>query len=104
MGELAERVRKELGGEVVAVDISPRMVELARARGVDAHLADVQSLPFEDGEFDCVAANWVLYHVPDLDLGGQRAGTRHPSRRAAGGSNDSATPTCRSSGSSSAGR
>jgi SAM-dependent methyltransferase len=69
MGELAERVQKELGAKVVAVDISPRMVELTRARGIDVHLADVQSLPFADGEFDCVAANWVLYHVPDLDLG-----------------------------------
>lgn len=69
MGELAERVQRELGAEVVAVDISPRMVELTRARGVDARLADVQSLPFANGEFDCVAANWVLYHVPDLDLG-----------------------------------
>jgi len=69
MGDLAERVQKELGAQVVAVDISPRMVELTRARGIDVHLADVQSLPFADGEFDCVAANWVLYHVPDLDLG-----------------------------------
>ena len=69
MGELAERVQKELGAQVVAVDISPRMVELTRARGIDVHLADVQSLPFADGEFDCVAANWVLYHVPDLDRG-----------------------------------
>jgi SAM-dependent methyltransferase len=69
MGELAERVQKELGAQVVAVDVSPRMVELTRARGIDVHLADVQSLPFDDGEFDCVAANWVLYHVPDLDLG-----------------------------------
>ncbi len=69
MGELAERVQKELGAEVVAVDISPRMVELTKARGIDVHLADLQALPFEDGEFDCVAANWVLYHVPDLDRG-----------------------------------
>src|SRR5262249_30888878 len=23
----------------------------------------------EDGEFDCVTANWMLYHVPDLDRG-----------------------------------
>ena len=69
MGELAERVQREFGAEVVAVDISPRMVELTRARGVDAREADVQALPFEDGSFDCVAANWVLYHVPDLDLG-----------------------------------
>ena len=69
MGELAEQVQRELGAEVVAVDISPRMVELTRDRGVDARIADVQALPFGDGEFDCVAANWVLYHVPELELG-----------------------------------
>jgi SAM-dependent methyltransferase len=69
MGELAERVQRELGAEVAAVDISPRMVELTRARGVDAEVADVQSLPCSDASFDCVAANWVLYHVPDLDRG-----------------------------------
>lgn len=69
MGELAERVQRELGASVCAVDISPRMVELTKARGVDAIVADVQELPFEDAAFDCVAANWVLYHVPDLDRG-----------------------------------
>ena len=69
MGELAERVQRELGAEVVAVDISPRMVELTKARGIEAMVADVQALPFPDESFDCVAANWVLYHVPDLDLG-----------------------------------
>jgi ubiquinone/menaquinone biosynthesis C-methylase UbiE len=51
------------------VDQSERMVELTRARGVDAQVADIQALPFADGEFDCVTANWMLYHVPDLDLG-----------------------------------
>ena len=69
MGELAERVQRELRIEVDAVDISPRMVELTRARGISAEVADVQELPFEDGSFDCVGANWVLYHVPDIDKG-----------------------------------
>ena len=69
MGELAERVQKELGAEVSAVDISTRMVELTRARGIDVRQADIQILPFADRQFDCVAANWVLYHVPDLDRG-----------------------------------
>jgi SAM-dependent methyltransferase len=68
-GEFATRVRDELGAKVVAVDLSPRMVELARERGVDARVADVQRLPFGDGEFDCVASLWMLYHVPDLDRG-----------------------------------
>ncbi len=68
-GELAARVARELAADVVAVDISPRMVELACGIGVDARLGDVQELPFEDGSFDCAVAAWMLYHVPDLDRG-----------------------------------
>jgi SAM-dependent methyltransferase len=67
MGEFAERVASELGVSVVAVDQSPRMVELARQRGVDARVGDVCALPFADGEFECAAANWMLYHVSELD-------------------------------------
>jgi SAM-dependent methyltransferase len=67
MGQFAERLIRELAAEVVAVDLSPRMVELARERGVDARVSDVQALPFEDGEFDCGVANWMLYHVAFLD-------------------------------------
>src|SRR5207244_5914622 len=68
-GERAERMQRERGVEVVAVDQSERMVELARERGVDARLGDVLALPFEDGSFDCAVAAWMLYHVEDLDLG-----------------------------------
>ncbi|NUR77615.1 MAG: class I SAM-dependent methyltransferase [Thermoleophilia bacterium] len=68
-GELAEWVGRETGAEVVALDLSPRMVELARERGVDARLADLQALPFAAAVFDVAIAAWVLYHVPDLDRG-----------------------------------
>ncbi|MDP8911120.1 MAG: class I SAM-dependent methyltransferase [Actinomycetota bacterium] len=68
-GELSERIRDDLSADVVALDISPRMVELARERGLAAHLGDVQDLPFGDGEFDCAVAAWMLYHVRD----GERA-------------------------------
>ena len=67
-GELAERVLRELGAEVVAVDISSRMVALTAARGIDARVADVQALPFEDAEFDVAVANWVLHHAADVDV------------------------------------
>ncbi len=66
MGQFAERVAQELNTDLVAIDLAPRMVELARERGVDARVGDVQALPFAMGEFDCVVANWMLYHVPDL--------------------------------------
>jgi SAM-dependent methyltransferase len=65
-GELAERVRNELGASVVAVDQSPRMVELTRGRGIDARVADVQELPFADASFDVVVAAWMLFHVPNV--------------------------------------
>jgi SAM-dependent methyltransferase len=68
-GELAARIRAELGCDVGMVDLSPRMVELARGRGVDAQVGDVQELPFESGTFDCAVAAWMLFHVPDLDRG-----------------------------------
>lgn len=64
-GEMAARIRDELGAEIVAIDTSERMVELTRDRGVEAYVGDVQELPFGDGEFDCVFAGWVLYHVQD---------------------------------------
>jgi SAM-dependent methyltransferase len=68
-GELAARIKDELEAEVVAVDVSPRMVDLAVERGVDARQGDVQDLPFGTGEFDCAVAAWMLYHVPDLERG-----------------------------------
>lgn len=68
-GELATRIAVELGCTVVAIDQSPRMVELARERGVDARVGDVQELAFGDAEFDAVVAAWMLYHVHDLDRG-----------------------------------
>lgn len=67
MGNFSERVARETTAEVVATDLSPRMVEVARDRGLDARVADVQELPFPDGAFDCAVANAMLYHVADLD-------------------------------------
>jgi ubiquinone/menaquinone biosynthesis C-methylase UbiE len=68
-GELAAWMQEELPADVRYVDLSPRMVELARERGVAAEQGDVQELPFADASFDLVVAAWMLYHVPDLDRG-----------------------------------
>jgi len=68
-GELAARITDELGCDVVMLDVAPRMVELARERGVDACVGDVQNLPFAEESFDCVVAAWMLFHVPDIDRG-----------------------------------
>lgn len=65
-GAMAQRVQ-ETGAAVVAIDSSERMVELTRQRDIESYVADVQELPFTDGEFDCVFAGWVLYHVLDRE-------------------------------------
>lgn len=67
MGEFAERLARASGADVLATDLSPRMVELTRARGIEALVADAQALPFGDAAFDCAVANAMLYHVEDLD-------------------------------------
>ena len=66
-GELAARIGDELGAELVGVDQSERMVEIQRAKGIDARLGDVCALPFADGEFDLCVAAWMLYHVREVD-------------------------------------
>jgi SAM-dependent methyltransferase len=68
-GELAERIVKEVGADVIGIDQSARMVEIQRSKGIDARVGDVQNLPFADGEFDVAIAAWMLYHVADLDRG-----------------------------------
>jgi ubiquinone/menaquinone biosynthesis C-methylase UbiE len=68
-GELAERMSRESGAEVVALDRSPAMVEQTAARGVLAMLGHVQQLPFPSASFDCAVAAWMLYHVADLHRG-----------------------------------
>ena len=66
-GDLAVRLEREANASVAALDLSPRMVELANERGVDAVVGDVQALDHPNDSFDAVVAAWMLYHVPDLD-------------------------------------
>jgi SAM-dependent methyltransferase len=63
------------GGTVVGLDLSAGVLATARARveadGLPAtcQVGDVEALPFADGTFDLALANFMLYHVPDLDKG-----------------------------------
>lgn len=58
--------------EVLGVDISPPMLEIARARraapNISYELRDLQDVsPEKDGRFDLVFSAFTLHHVPDLD-------------------------------------
>jgi SAM-dependent methyltransferase len=47
----------------VGVDINPHTVKYCRARGAEAHLMNVDELPFGRGEFDSVLMDNVLEHI-----------------------------------------
>jgi SAM-dependent methyltransferase len=67
-GDFAERLAAA-GIDVVGLDLSERMVELTRERGVEAVVGTIERLPFDDDAFDAACANHVLYHLPDVDRG-----------------------------------
>jgi len=48
------------------IDLSPGMLEKARARGLDVREGSVTSLPFDDASFDVTCSFKVLAHVPDI--------------------------------------
>jgi SAM-dependent methyltransferase len=75
---------KALGHDVVAVDLSPTMLEAARGADPDleAHLADAADLPFDDGSFDLVVAFMSLQDVDDVEGAvGQTARVLEPGGR-----------------------
>lgn len=50
------RLMMECGYKAVGVDQSPKMIEAALKREVEAHVSDSDPLPFDDGEFDAIFA------------------------------------------------
>jgi len=63
-----------LTSAAVVTDISSGMVDVAVRNGaalgldVTGRVADAESLPFADGEFDLVIGHAVLHHIPDVEL------------------------------------
>lgn len=69
-GNFTSLAARELGSDAVyGIDISPKAVEMARLRGVQAQCLnlDEQDLPFEAGFFDLVLCGEVIEHLFDPD-------------------------------------
>ena len=70
-GTLTARIA-EAGARVIGLDSSEEMVEAARARGIDAFVADAETLDLPGqaerfGEFDAVFSNAALHWMLDPD-------------------------------------
>jgi len=67
-GAFARRLA-ERSEHVLALDLSPEMIRLARERSaqfpnIEFQLADVRELPFPIASFDCIASIATLHHLP----------------------------------------
>ena len=66
-GVLTERII-EAGARVIGLDSSEEMVEAARARGIDAFVADAEAMDVARfGQFDAVFSNAALHWMLDPD-------------------------------------
>ena len=69
-GDIAFRLAG-LGARVCGLDITPRMLQLARGKTTAPACTwttgDMSALPFADGTFDIVTTGYGLRNVPDLD-------------------------------------
>jgi SAM-dependent methyltransferase len=66
-GALTERIAAA-GARVIGLDSSPEMVEAARARGIDAFVADAETMDLERfGQFDAAFSNAALHWMLDPD-------------------------------------
>jgi ubiquinone/menaquinone biosynthesis C-methylase UbiE len=64
-------ILSELGHEVTGVDLSPRMLEIARKKAlesgqrIDFKLGDAETLPFKNNSFDAVICRHLLWTLPN---------------------------------------
>jgi SAM-dependent methyltransferase len=63
------RLLAQRSDQVVALDLSPRMIEIAKARSkpysnIEFQVADATRWAFPVGVFDCVASIATLHHLP----------------------------------------
>jgi len=67
-GDFSKLVDRQYpGAHAIAVDLTERMLRLARQHGVNRTVcADAGALPFADGSFDCVFVGYGLRNFPDL--------------------------------------
>lgn len=64
---IVARALAAAGADVIGVDFSPAMLEIARSAvpGVRFVEGDAMALPFEDARFDAVTIGFGIPHVPD---------------------------------------
>ena len=67
------RLLAERSDHVIALDLSPRMIQIARERSnpyrnIDVRIADATAWDFPSERFDCIASIATLHHLPAREM------------------------------------
>lgn len=67
-GNLASQLRQLINAEIIGIDVSIPMLEIAREKSLEVICTDVDNkkLPFHDGSFDTVIGAYVIHHIDNL--------------------------------------
>jgi len=66
-GDHSHYFKKE-GLDVVSIDLSEKMIELCREKGLDARVMDIEDLDFEEDSFDGIWSVTSLLHIPKSNI------------------------------------
>ncbi len=74
LGDLLASLPSLAAHQSVGVDVSSRMIELARARhpGLDLRVADVERDPLPEGPFDAIVLSDAVGHLDDIETAFER--------------------------------
>lgn len=69
-GRSVTRLKVAGASDITALDISEEMLEILKKEhsDVDAHVGDMEELPFEDDSFDMITALFAIVHLGNLEI------------------------------------
>ncbi len=67
-GYVERFIEEQTGRRIQCLDVSPKRVEIARKRGLEAMEGSAYQLPFEDDSFDLVLAIHIFEHLVNPEI------------------------------------
>ena len=69
-GNVAQQIRQKINADIIGVDASFSMLEVARDKSLEVTCADIDNrqLPFRDGSFDIIIGAYVIHQIKNLDF------------------------------------
>jgi len=69
-GNVAQQIRQKINADIIGVDASFSMLEVARDKSLEVTCANIDNrqLPFRDGSFDTIIGAYVIHQIENPDF------------------------------------